>query len=124
METSKKYLVLASVFGLTGVGLGAFAAHALKGQWSAEMLSVFETGVRYQMYHTFALFVTSLMLRTAGNKRFGIAAFLFTLGILLFSGSLYVLALTNIVWFGYVTPLGGLFFLGGWSTLAYAFWRE
>ncbi len=124
METSKKYLVLASVFGLTGVGLGAFAAHALKGQWSAEMLSVFETGVRYQMYHTFALFVTSLMLRTAGNKRFGIAAFLFTLGILLFSGSLYVLALTNIVWFGYVTPLGGLLFLGGWLTLAYAFWKE
>ncbi len=124
MQTSRKYLVLASIFGLTGVGLGAFGAHALKFSMTSEMFSVFETGVRYQMYHTFALFMASWALRTTQNRRFQIAAVLFSSGIVLFSGSLYLLATSNAVWYGYITPFGGLLFLGGWLMLAWGFWME
>jgi uncharacterized membrane protein YgdD (TMEM256/DUF423 family) len=124
LEASKKYLVLASVFGLTGVGLGAFGAHALKSVISSEMLSVFETGVRYQMYHTFALFVASWAFRSTQIGWFRISAQLFSAGIVLFSGSLYLLSATNAMWFGYVTPFGGLLFLAGWAVLASGFWKE
>jgi uncharacterized membrane protein YgdD (TMEM256/DUF423 family) len=78
------------------------------------MLSVFETGVRYQMYHTFALFFVSWFLQAGQRRKFEIAAWLFVAGVFLFSGSLYVLAITNIRSFGVVTPLGGLCLLGGW----------
>jgi uncharacterized membrane protein YgdD (TMEM256/DUF423 family) len=124
METSKRYLVLASLFGLTGVGLGAFGAHALKPVLSSEMLTVFETGVRYQMYHTFALIVASWAFRSTRSNWFRTSAWLFSMGIVLFSGSLYLLSTTNTIWFGYVTPLGGLLLLGGWGVLGFGFWKE
>jgi uncharacterized membrane protein YgdD (TMEM256/DUF423 family) len=124
METSKRYLVLASLFGLTGAGLGAFGAHVLKPVLSSEMLTVFETGVRYQMYHTFALIVASCAFRSTQGSWFRISAWLFSMGIVLFSGSLYLLSTTNTTWFGYVTPLGGLLFLGGWGVLGFGFWKE
>ncbi len=123
MFSAKRLGGIASIFGLTGVGLGAFGAHALKPVLSPEMFSVFETGVRYQMYHTFALFVTAWAFQKTGGGKFRLAAWLFSVGILLFSGSLYVLAATGIAWVGFVTPLGGLMFLGGWGMLVFGFWK-
>ncbi len=123
MERTRKFLVLASLFGATGVALGAFAAHGLKSAITSEMLSVFQTGVRYQMYHTFALFVTSWLMSAAADWKFSLAAWLFVLGIVLFSGSLYILALSNIESFGWITPFGGLAFLGGWIALGWGIAR-
>ncbi len=124
MESSRRYFVLASVFGLTGVGLGAFGAHGLKSVMSPEMLQVYETGVRYQMYHTFALLVAAWAIHTSKGSWFRTAAQLFSAGVFLFSGSLYLLSFTGTTWFGYITPFGGLLFLGGWVLLAVGFWKE
>jgi uncharacterized membrane protein YgdD (TMEM256/DUF423 family) len=111
------FLLLGSFFGFTGVALGAFGAHGLKSILSAEMLSVFETAVRYQMYHAFALIAAALIHRFSSH-RFNIAAgWFFAAGIILFSGSLYVLVLTELRWFGIITPFGGLSFLLGWAML-------
>ncbi len=119
MERTRKFLVLASLFGATGVALGAFAGHGLQSAITPEMLSVFQTGVRYQMYHTFALFVTCWLMSTAADRKFSLAAWLFVVGILLFSGSLYILALSDITSFGWITPFGGLALLGGWVALGW-----
>ncbi len=113
----------AGVAGFTGVALGAFAAHGLKASLAAELLAVFETGVRYQMYHAFALFAAAWGFARWQGKAFSIAGFLFVAGILIFSGSLYLLALTNSRWLGAVTPLGGLAFLAGWICLTVGAWR-
>lgn len=114
-------MVIASVFGLTGVALGAFGAHTLKSTVSSEMLSVFETGVRYQMYHAFALFIVAWVLQSSQSRRFEVSAWFFVVGVVLFSGSLYVLALTGIRGLGIITPIGGLAFLAGWLTLTLGF---
>lgn len=114
MPESRKFMVIASVFGLTGVALGAFGAHSLKSAISSEMLSVFETGVRYQMYHSFALYVVSWALQSKRSTKFLVAAWSFVAGVILFSGSLYILAMSGIRWFGIVTPIGGVSLLGGW----------
>ncbi len=94
-----------------GVGFGAFGAHFLRGHLPGEMLSVFETGVRYQMYHSIALIVVGLL--ADKGKYFKYAGMLYILGIILFSGSLYLLAITNINRFGIITPFGGLSLLAG-----------
>jgi uncharacterized membrane protein YgdD (TMEM256/DUF423 family) len=113
------FLLLGSLAGFLGVGLGAFGAHGLKTRLSAEMLAVFETGVRYQMYHALALLVVSAAVGHLGSARLLVSAgWLFVAGIVLFSGSLYVLALTGITTLGAITPLGGLAFLAGWACLA------
>ena len=116
----RTFLLAGALAGLVGVGFGAFGAHGLRGRLSAEMLAVFETGVRYQMYHAFAiLFVSLAAVRLDGWLIRG-AGWLFTAGILLFSGSLYALALSGITILGAVTPIGGLAFLAGWACLAVA----
>jgi uncharacterized membrane protein YgdD (TMEM256/DUF423 family) len=102
-----------------GVALGAFAAHGLKAILAPDMLAVFETGVRYQMYHAFALFATSWAFARWPSRTFAIAGGLFVAGIVVFSGSLYLLALTETRWLGAITPLGGLAFLAGWLCLAW-----
>ena len=113
------FLLLGSLAGFLGVGLGAFGAHGLKTRLSAEMLAVFETGVRYQMYHALALLVVSAAIGHLGSARLlAGAGWLFVAGIVLFSGSLYALALTGVSTLGAITPLGGLAFLGGWACLA------
>lgn len=124
MSTPRKFLIVASAFGLTGVALGAFGAHSLKSSVPAELLSAFETGVRYQMYHTFALFVAAWALQVRKSRKFEVAGWLFLAGVLLFSGSLYALALTGLRSFGFITPLGGLSLLGGWLALAWGFWEK
>jgi uncharacterized membrane protein YgdD (TMEM256/DUF423 family) len=101
----------------TAVGLGAFGAHGLRSMVTPELLAVFETGVRYQMYHALALVAIGLAF-TRLQGRAAAAAWLFVAGTVLFSGSLYVLTLTGTRWWGAVTPLGGVAFLAGWIALA------
>ena len=96
---------------LLGVALGAFAAHALKTQLSESALNAFETGVRYQMYHSLAILVAALL--SERGSMFQSAGYLYAAGIVLFSFSLYVLAWSGIKWMGAITPLGGLCFLAG-----------
>ena len=116
-------LLLAALFGFTGVGLGAFAAHGLKGQLSAEYLAVFQTGVHYQMLHALALLALAALWQRLGGRLLRAAGVCFCIGILLFSGSLYALTLTGISALGMITPVGGLMFLAGWFCLGLAAWR-
>lgn len=120
----KTFFLLACIFSFLGVAFGAFGAHALKEKIAPEMLQTFEVGVRYQMYHAFALFVVAWALRAWNFSNVDIAGWLFTAGILLFSGSLYVLALTGLRWLGAITPFGGLCFLAGWAWLAWGVWKN
>ncbi len=116
-------LLLAALFGFTGVGLGAFAAHGLKGQLSAEYLAVFQTGVHYQMLHALALLGLAALWQRLGGRLLTAAGVCFCVGILLFSGSLYALTLSGISALGMITPVGGLTFLAGWFCLGLAAWR-
>lgn len=116
-------LLLAALFGFTGVGLGAFAAHGLKGQLSAEYLAVFQTGLHYQMLHALALLALAALWQRLGGRLLTAAGVCFCVGILLFSGSLYALTLSGIGALGMITPVGGLMFLAGWLCLGLAAWR-
>ena len=115
----RTFLLIGAIFGFLGVAFGAFGAHALRSRLSPEMLAVFETGVRYQMYHTFAVLIVAAAIGHNGNARLlVIAGWIFVAGIVLFSGSLYTLALTGVGTLGAITPIGGLLFLIGWLCLA------
>jgi uncharacterized membrane protein YgdD (TMEM256/DUF423 family) len=116
----RTFLLIGALAAFVAVMLGAFGAHGLRNRLSAEMLAVFETGVRYQMYHALAmLFVAAMAARFDGWLVRG-AGWLFAAGIVLFSGSLYALALTGVTTLGAVTPIGGLAFLAGWALLIVA----
>ena len=113
------FLLVGSLVGFLGVAAGAFGAHGLRSGLSPDMLAVFETAVRYQMYHVFALLITAVVIGRVGDARLlTIAGWSFITGMVLFSGSLYALALTGISGLGAITPLGGLAFLVGWACLA------
>lgn len=112
--------MLGALFALLAVAAGAFGAHALRARLGPELLAIFETGARYQMYHALGLFAAAAVVQR-WPSRAGVAAGLaFSAGILLFSGSLYLLALTGTRWLGAVTPFGGLAFLAGWACLAWS----
>ena len=100
--------------------LGAFGAHGLRTRLSPEMMAVFETGVRYHMYHALAILAVGLIIPTMGGWLIRTAGWAFAAGIVLFSGSLYALALTGVTTLGMITPLGGLAFLIGWAFLVFA----
>lgn len=117
------FFISGSFFAFLAVALGAFAAHALKNRLSTEMLNLFEVGVRYQMYHALALFAVVWAMRYWENTNFMLAGIFFLAGIILFSGSLYILSFTGVRWLGMVTPIGGLCFLLGWFFLAMYAWR-
>lgn len=120
----KRYVLITALSGFLAVAFGAFGAHGLKQKLSADMLAVYQTGVQYHFYHTFALFgVALLMLQLPQSTALRWSALLFCVGILIFSGSLYVLAVTGIRWLGAITPLGGVAFLAGWILLAVAVWN-
>lgn len=116
----RTFLLIGSLAGFIGVALGAFGAHALRGRLSPESLDVFETGVRYHMYHAFAILIVAVALARFDVSAVRAAGWLFTIGIVIFSGSLYALSLTGIRTFGAVTPIGGLAFLTAWALLAWA----
>jgi uncharacterized membrane protein YgdD (TMEM256/DUF423 family) len=113
----RTFLLIGALAGFIGVAFGAFGAHALKGRLSPDMLAVFETGVRYQMYHAFAVLLVALAAARFDGWMVRAAGWAFTTGIVLFSGSLYALALTGVTVLGAITPLGGLAFLIGWALL-------
>lgn len=119
----RSFLMLAAFFGFTGVALGAFAAHGLKARLSAEYLAIFHTGVTYQLVHTLALFGVALLAVHLPGRLVTWAGVAFVIGIVLFSGSLYLLTLTGIGKLGIITPLGGVAFLVGWLCLGLAAWR-
>jgi uncharacterized membrane protein YgdD (TMEM256/DUF423 family) len=114
----RTFLLIGAALGFFGVVLGAFGAHALRARLSPEMLAVFETGVRYQMYHAFAVLIVAAGIGRIGDARLLVmAGWFFFAGVLLFSGSLYALALTSVGTLGIITPVGGLLFLIGWACL-------
>ncbi len=117
MNSSSVFLLCGSALAGTSVMLGAFAAHALKRSLSPELLNAFQTGVQYQMTHALALLFIGLLLPRIPDNLTTTAGYLILLGTLLFSGSLYILALTSIRWVGPVTPLGGLALIIGWLLL-------
>lgn len=116
----RRWLFLSAVLGFLGVMLGAFAVHGLETRLSERMLANFETGARYQMYHALAMGLAAFAMRGRAARLANAAGFLFLTGIVLFSGSLYVMALTGITKLGMVTPLGGLSMMAGWMALALA----
>lgn len=120
------FLFVGAVSGFIGVALGAFGAHALRDRLSADMLDVFRTGVTYQMYHALALLGVGLLLArlsVEGSPWLTAAGWLFIVGTVLFSGSLYLLSLSGTPWLGAITPLGGVAFLIGWLALAVGVFR-
>ncbi len=115
----RHFVVLGAINGFLAVAFGAFAAHALKDMISTGLLEVFRTGVEYQALHALALLAVGLLGRDGLSRALNLAGWAFATGILLFSGSLYLLALTDIRWLGAVTPFGGTAFLMGWGALAW-----
>ena len=121
---SQRFLVLGSILAGSGVAAGAFGAHALKEILDAPMLQVFDTATRYVMYHAFGLCIVSWAIDRYPGQGLAKSGWLFIIGILLFSGSLYVVSLAGIRWMGAVTPIGGLAFLAGWILLGWGVWRD
>lgn len=117
------FLAIGALLGGLSVAAGAFSAHALKTILTTEMLTLFETATRYQMYHALALIAVGLSLQQRDSFAFRKSGVAFIAGIVLFSGSLYALAFTGVRWLGALTPLGGTAFLIGWGCLAWGWWR-
>ncbi|MFN8249637.1 MAG: DUF423 domain-containing protein [Ferruginibacter sp.] len=126
----KGFLTTAALLGLLSVGLGAFGAHGLKGMVSDHAVATFETGVRYQFYHVFALLITAILYKEYNQPALIWAGRLFLAGILLFSGSLYVLTFIQAavkpgyLWVGAITPFGGVAFIAGWALMFFAVTRS
>ena len=120
----RTFMFVGALMGFVGVGLGAFGAHGLKGRLPAEMLVVFETGVRYQMYHALALLALGAMMSRLDGRAVVVAGWSFTAGILIFSGSLYALALSGVTMLGAITPIGGVAMIAGWGCLIVAALRS
>ena len=117
-DVQRLFFVLGAASAFVSVAAGAFGAHALRGRLSSELLSVFETAARYQMYHALALIAAAWAVVRWPGPLSEWAGWLFVGGTLLFSGSLYALALSGVRWLGAITPLGGIAFLAGWICLA------
>jgi uncharacterized membrane protein YgdD (TMEM256/DUF423 family) len=115
----KTWLVVAGVSGFLSVAAGAFGAHALRKSLPADLMEIFETAVRYQMYHVPALLAVGVIASRSPSRAADVAGWAFTMGTVLFSGSLYAMALTGQKWLGAVTPFGGLSLLVGWVALIY-----
>ena len=121
--TGKICLLVASLALAAAVALGAFGAHAMKSRLGADMLAVYQTAVQYHFWHALGLFALALLMLQWDAPALNLAGWLLLAGLILFCGSLYLLALTGARWLGMVTPLGGLAFLAGWLCLAWAAWR-
>lgn len=121
---SKTILMTASVFLALAVAIGAFGAHGLKSHISTEMLQVYKTGVEYHFYHALGLLLVGVLAYIMPSVYLKWSAIFLSAGIILFSGSLYVLAISGIKWLGAITPLGGLSFIAGWIMLFIAVWKK
>lgn len=119
------FAIIASVVMFVGVAAGAFGAHGLRGHFTRfpELESTFETAVRYQLIHGLAIFVVAWAVTRWSGTLTNLSGYLFLAGIILFSGSLYLLTITGIRWLGAITPFGGIAFLAGWLFLLIAAWR-
>ena len=120
----RTFFVIGALSAFVSVAAGAFGAHGLKGRLSPEMLDIFEVGARYQMYHALALLFAAWAQTRWPGALVSASGWLFVIGTVLFSGSLYILSLTGLRWLGAITPLGGLAFLAGWLCLAAACWKS
>ena len=112
------WIILGSISGFLSVSIGAFGAHGLKSDLGEDLLAIFETAARYQMYDALAIIFLGLIMNSFQSPLFDWSGWLFILGTLLFSGSLYLLVLTGIKTFGAITPIGGICLLAGWVFLA------
>jgi uncharacterized membrane protein YgdD (TMEM256/DUF423 family) len=120
MTPDRVFTLCGAVSGFVAVAAGAFGAHWLRARIPPDLLAVFETGVRYQMYHALALFAVAWFSTRSTAPQVVWAGWLFVAGTIVFSGSLYALSLTGVRWLGAITPLGGVAFLTGWLFLAWA----
>lgn len=119
----KTFFLLGSVLAALSVALGAFGAHGLRQAIPPDLLANYETGARYQMYHALALLAVAWAIaRWPGSAWLPLSGWLFLAGVVLFSGSLYLMAFTGWRWLGAVTPLGGVAFIGGWALMIYQVW--
>jgi len=118
-----RILSVAAVSGLLAVALGAFGAHGLKAIISPEMLEVYKTGVQYQFYHAFALLIVGILMNFSQSKALTWSAYLFITGIILFSGSLYLLAISGVKALGMITPFGGITWIAAWLLMIVHFSR-
>jgi uncharacterized membrane protein YgdD (TMEM256/DUF423 family) len=127
---SKSFLLIGAILGAISVVLGAFAAHGLRKIVPPESVTTFETGVRYQFYHTFALLILAILMERFPGSLMNWAGYCFIIGILLFSGSLYLLAVlrtsetVGVNSVGLITPIGGLFFIAGWILLFFGILKK
>lgn len=112
------WLFIAAILGGLSVILGAFGSHILEDILNTKDYDIFRTGVRYQMWHTLAILLVSTLKDSMDSKQYGRIQFLFLLGIIFFSGSLYILVISGLRWFGAITPIGGVSFVAGWILLA------
>mgnify|MGYP001572778802 CR=1 FL=1 len=119
------FLLAATLSGFLSVALGAFGAHALKARLTPDLLTVWHTAVQYQFYHVFALLAVALLMINGAteNTVLKIAGVAFMVGMLTFSGSLYLLCLSGTRWLGAITPLGGVAFLIGWAAMIWYAWQ-
>ena len=121
---AKLFVTLASLSGMLAVAFGAFGAHALKARLDDYALGVFQTAVQYHFYHSFALLAVGILaLSQPQTMLLKSSGWLFFTGIVVFSGSLYLLSITGVRWLGAITPLGGLAFIAGWACLAATGWK-
>ncbi len=121
---TRTFATLACLFAFLAVAAGAFGAHALRARLSPEMLGVWETAARYQMYHALGLLGVAFAIDRWPGAGAVAAGWGFVIGIVIFSGSLYLLSMSGVRWLGAITPLGGLAFLGGWAFLTVHLWRH
>ena len=119
-KSARKWIALGAVFGLLGVVTGAAGTHLLESRLDADSLDTLETAVRFQMYHALALLVVGALAGTWGHRMLNLTGWLFTSGVVLFSGSLYLLSFTDTGAFGAVAPIGGLALISGWASLLIA----
>ena len=120
---ARHILMSGALMALLGVAIGAFGAHGLKPLLSEQMLAAFETGVRYHLIHALGMLIAGLSLAHVPIRQFRLAGWAFSLGIVLFSGSLYVMSISGVRGLGIVTPFGGLCFIVGWGLLAQGYWK-
>lgn len=121
---SKQILMVASTLLALAVAIGAFGAHGLKARLSTEMIMIYKTGVEYHFYHALGLLLIGVLSVSYPSGLLNWSAILLVTGIFLFSGSLYVLAISGMKWLGAITPLGGLSFIAGWVLLFVAVWKK